>query len=203
MCGGSHVGREVRPGSGVAAQPGQSTRGHPGARARTLGARFEHPDSSCSGGVIDCDLAVQKFGGGGNSTPVGRFEDDAGLLLRIDTTDIFDVVLSFDWRTFSASSQDELVVGYFEGDIPESVFGSDLTADLRGTTWAWSKWVELDRQGAHSTFTHEVFSLPEDAGPIWVAFGLDNGEGDYGKLDNVRVEGKAGSPVPEPSSASE
>jgi hypothetical protein len=37
-------------------------------------------------------------------------------------------------------------------------------------------------------------ALPDDE-VIWVAFWLDNGEGDYGKIDNVHV---TGTPIPEP-----
>jgi hypothetical protein len=165
-----------------------------GADETWFAARFEQPDSSCSGGSLDCDIAVQKVGGSGNSTPVGRFEDDGGLLFSIDTTDLVDVVLSFDWRTFSAGSSDQLVAGYYLGDIPASLFGSTNSADLRFTAYSWSNWVELDRQNAHNTFTHQTFDLPEDAGIVWVALWLDNGEGDFGKVDNVHV-----SAIPEPS----
>jgi hypothetical protein len=160
-------------------------------------ARFEQADSTCSVG-LDCDVAVQKFGGGGNSTPVGRVEDDVGLLFRIDTTDLVDVVLSFDWRTFSASSGDQLVAGYYLGDIPAPLFGTTRSADLRFTAYSWANWVELERQNAHNTFTHQEFDLPEDAGIVWVALWLDDGEGDYAKFDNIQVSATA-NPIPEPS----
>ena len=163
-------------------------------------ARFEQADSTCSGASLDCDVAVQKAGGGTNPTPVGRTEDDVGLLFSIDTTDLVDVVLSFDWRTFSATSGDQLVVGYYLGDIPASVFGSARSADLRFTAYSWANWVELDRQNAHDNFTHQVFDLPEDAGTVWVALWLDDGEGDFGKVDNVQVTATA-KPIPEPSTA--
>lgn len=171
-----------------------------GASERWYGARFESPDSACSGGVIDCDLAVQQYGDGpfgNNPTPVGRFEDDAGILFKVDTTDLDGLLLEFDWRTFSASSRDELVVGYFVGDIPDSFFGADLTADLRGTPYAWSQWVQLDRQSSHSDFTHETHSIPGQVGPVAIGFWLDNGEGDYGKIDNVLLT--ATTVIPEPS----
>jgi hypothetical protein len=45
-------------------------------------ARFEAPD----GGAIYQDVGAQKFGGGGNNSIVGVVEDDAGVLIRIDTT---------------------------------------------------------------------------------------------------------------------
>jgi hypothetical protein len=170
-----------------------------GADQTWYGARFEQPDSTCSGGSINCDLAVQKIGGGSNSTPVGRFEDDAGILFRVDTTNWQDIFVSYQWRTFRAESMDELVAGYFVGDIPLSVFGSDLTADLISTPYGWPNWVEMDRDAAHSTWTTQSFALPSNVGPVWVAFWLDNGEGDYGKLDNIAVS--ANMLIPEPSTA--
>jgi hypothetical protein len=171
-----------------------------GADQTWYGARFETPDSTCGDGTIHCDLAVQKFGGGSNSTKVGRFEDDAGLLFRVDTTNWQDIAVSYQWRTFRAESNDELVAGYFVGDIPLSVFGSDLTADLVShPSFKWTNWVEMDRDAAHSTWTTQSFMLPSDVGLVWVAFWLDNGEGDYGKLDNVQVS--ANTLIPEPATA--
>jgi hypothetical protein len=170
-----------------------------GANHTWYGARFETPDSTCGDGTINCDLAVQKVGGGSNSTHVGRFEDDAGILFRVDTTNWENIAVSYQWRTFRAESMDELVAGYFVGDIPLSVFGSDLTADLLTGPYKWTNWVEMDRDAAHSTWTTQSFMLPSNVGPVWVAFWLDNGEGDYGKLDNVQVT--ATTVIPEPGTA--
>jgi hypothetical protein len=169
-----------------------------GAKELWFGARFEPPDSACADGTVGCDVAVQRFGGSNNWSRVGRFSDDAGLLFSVDTTDLGEVMLSFDWRTFSANSGDTLVAGYFVGDIPLDVFGSDRSADLQSGPYAWSGWIELVRQGARAAFKHYEFSLPADVGTVWVAFWLDNGHGDYGKLDNVMVSGLA---VPEATSA--
>lgn len=160
-----------------------------GADELWFGARFEAPDSACHDGTIRCDLAVQKFGGSGDWTPVGRFADDAGLLFSIDTSGFEDVVLSFAWRTFLADSGDDLVAGYFVGDIPASVFGSDRTADFTTGPYAWSNWVQLISEGSHNSFTEHEFALPSDAGVIWIALWLDNGNHDYGKVDNVHVSG--------------
>jgi len=164
------------------------------------GARFMAPDSACiPSSDINCDIAVQQFGNlTTNPTPVGRFEDEAGLLFSIDSTGFTDITLEFDWRTFSAISTDQLVVGYFVGDIPGSEFSTDLTADFQTGPYSWPNWVEISRMSALSTFTHELFALPSDVGTIWIAFWLDDGEGDYGKIDNVHVSATA---IPEPSTA--
>jgi hypothetical protein len=169
-----------------------------GANELWFGARFEAPDSYCADGSVACDVAVQRFGGSNNRSKVGRFSEDAGLLFSVDTTDFAEVMLSFDWRTFSANSGDKLVAGYFVGDIPFEVFGSDRSADFESGPYAWSSWSELLRQGARAAFKHYEFSLPAGVGTVWVAFWLDNGHGDYGKLDNVKVSGLA---VPEATSA--
>ena len=46
-----------------------------------------------------------------------------------------------------------------------------------------------------NTWNHSTFSLPDGQASVWVAFWLDNGEHDYGKIDNVVVTA-----VPEPTS---
>jgi hypothetical protein len=160
-----------------------------GADELWFGARFEPPDSPCKDGSVGCDVAVQKFGGWSNWTHVGRFADDAGLLFSVDTTGFEDVVLSFAWRTFLADSGDHLVAGYFVGDIPLSVFGSDRSADLLTGPYAWPNWVELVSEGAHNRFTEHEFALPSNAGVVWIALWLDNGNHDYGKVDDVHVSG--------------
>ena len=130
---------------------------------------------------------------------MGRFEDEAGLLLRVDTTNYQDITLEVDWRTFLAGLGDQVVVGYYLGDIPELLFNGDKTADLTGTAYDWANWVEIDRMAAHDSFSHELWDdLPDDAGIVWVAFWMSDGEGDYGKIDNVLVSGTY---IPEPSTA--
>jgi MYXO-CTERM domain-containing protein len=175
-----------------------------GAKTLWYAGRFETPASPCGDGTLGCDLTVQKFGGSGNNSHVARFEDDGGLMLRVDTTNLQNVILSFDWRTFSASAYDQLVAGYFVGDIAAAVFGSDRTADFLSGPNAWSHWTELTRQGRHDAFTHQQYVLPSNVGPIWIAFWLDDegsdggSVGDYGKVDNVRISADAKPSVPEP-----
>lgn len=184
-----------------------------GASEVWYGARFETPD----GGSIDSDLFVQRFGDafsppcvGVNCTHTGRFEDDAGLLFKINTTNMTSVTLGFDWRTFRAETGDRLVVGYHVGPI--SGFGAcagngeaGCFADLR-TSLPWyasqngtalsGNWTQLLRASASSSWHDESFSLvgADNASEVWIAFWLDNGEGDYAKIDNILV---TAAPVPE------
>ena len=156
-----------------------------GADSEWFAGRFREPETECSGGGVDCDLAVQRRGGDGNSTPVGRFEDGAGLLFSFDTTGLTDVLLSFDWRSFAAPEEDERAVGYFVGANP---IGADDFVD-------WSSFTELLRLGEDTEWSHHEFALPENAGTVWVAFWHDGGNNDYTKLDAVAVTAL----VPEPA----
>lgn len=170
-----------------------------GADENWFAARFGTPETD-----FDCDLAVQEHGGSGNKTPVGRFEDQAGLLFSIDTTGLSDVILSFDWRTFAAPAGDQSVVGYFVGDLPfgnEPLNGEHAECDVERCDIPSvdpALFTELLRVDVHSDFTHHEFSLPSDVGVIWIAFWHDGGENDYTKLDNVKV---TANPIPEPSAA--
>ena len=174
-----------------------------GANEIWYGARFEHPTTgSNDASGINSDIAIQKFGGGTNNTHTGRTEDDAGMLFKIDTVGLSSVNLSFDWRTFSASwlSGDRFVAGYRVGPLPE--FGScsgngeaGCFADLRSGANSWDNgWTELLRVGPTDSWHSENYDLSALSGnavdgqsEVWIAFWLDNGEGDYAKFDNVLV----------------
>jgi hypothetical protein len=153
-------------------------------------------------GTIDSDLAVQKVGGAGNNTPVGRFEDDAGLVLRVDTTGYENVNLSFDWRTFLAETSDRFTVGYHVGDdLGFATSGPDRYRTLTSGSGSWnSGWTHLLSSSATNSFQSASFALPDNAGPVYVAFWMNNGEGDYGKVDNVLITGTL--MIPEPATAS-
>lgn len=168
------------------------------------GARFDYPDN----GIVVNDIGTQFYGGGGNVTQTGFAEDGAGMLFRVDATFYHNVVLEFDWRTFSAGADDRLVVGYFVGDLaaghPDGF--DDRVIDLRtgadggpgDGTWNWgSGWTELARLGPSNSFSTASFSLPAAAGAseVWIAFWMDGGEGDFAKFDNVRVFAE---PIPLP-----
>jgi hypothetical protein len=159
-------------------------------------ARFEDGD----GGAPYQDVGAQKFGGSGNSTPVGLAEDDAGLLIPVNTTNYENIQLKFDWRTFSAASTDKVVVGYFVGDLlgvisPSLIDLPTRSLDLRASetaTGSWSNWTQLLHESASDSFTTEIFNLgaaASDKAQVWIAFWLDNGEGDYLKIDNIMVTG--------------
>lgn len=178
-----------------------------GASEIWYGARFETPDN----GTINSDLAIQKFGGvpffSSNTTHTGRVEDDAGLLFKLNTTNLDNITLKFDWRTFLASTNDRFVVGYHIGAI--SNFGtctgegeSGCFADLT-TTLPWytnqnalnpviisSNWSPLVRATNSNAWQDEAFLFPdaaENQAEVWVSFWLDNGEGDYALIDNIEV----------------
>ncbi|MGD9723019.1 MAG: PEP-CTERM sorting domain-containing protein [Pirellulales bacterium] len=164
-----------------------------GADEYWYGGRFES-----GGGTIDSDLAVQKIGGGSNSTRTGRVEDDAGILFNISTVGLDSASLSFDWRTFLAETGDRLKVGYYVGTLN---FGSDRYEDFYanfGSSWWSNNWTQLLSASASNSWHSEVFALPLGQPSVWVAFWLDNGEGDYGKIDSIVVQGTH--PIPEPSS---
>jgi hypothetical protein len=168
-----------------------------GADETWYGIRFQTPDSSCSpSSSLNCDIAVQGIGETGvNPTPVGRFEDEAGLVFHISTTGLTGVTLDFDWRLFSASGADNMKVGYFVGDIAPYASSSSLIATSSSSPYKWTNWVALTPSGGlqSNTTLHQTYALPDNEADVWVVFWLDNGEGDYGKIDNVVVTA-----VPEP-----
>jgi hypothetical protein len=176
-----------------------------GADEYWLGGRFQTPDS----GTIDQDLAVQKYGGGANNTPVGRSEDEAGLVLQFGTIGLMNISLEYDWRTFDAGTGDRFVAGYYIGDI--AGYGNDDGPAGRfrdfhtlGPTWtgtttpALNTWVEIKR-AQDSNWNDETFNFPalaNNQASIYVAFWMDDGEGDFAKVDNVLIKGTV---IPEPS----
>jgi hypothetical protein len=148
-------------------------------------------------------VGVQEIGGtlGGiaNNTPLGMFEDDAGLLLNVSTLGYSNITLSFDWRTFNAESADKVTVGYFVGTLP--TFAPDRTLDLTSGAYSWSHWNQLmSQQGGgvwHLGQTLDL-TLADNASSVWIAFWMNNGEGDIGKIDNVTLKGTSVAAVPVP-----
>jgi hypothetical protein len=133
------------------------------------------------------------------------FQDDAGLLFKISTTGYTNINLTFDWRTFVAETTDKVTVGYFVGDLDASHpsnFAADRTIDLRPISQGgpangpgnWSNyggnWVQL-MSGSGNDLWHlnQSFTLTNanNAPEVWVAFWLNDGESDVGKVDNVVV----------------
>lgn len=179
-----------------------------GADETWYGARFAGSGSTASS--IADDLFVQKCGdwtgvncqnsGSLNTSPVGRFEDDAGILLEISTLGLTDVTLNFDWRTFSTETSDSFRAGYIASDTPISFvsFAGGGYADLRTGAFAWSNWTELVSGRTSPFVSAPTFGLPGDEAYVYVAFWLDDGEGDHGKVDNVLIQASL---IPEPTTA--
>lgn len=168
-----------------------------GANETWYGGRFELSD----GGTINQDIVVRDRG---DIFPAhnkyARFEDDTGILFNISTLALTDVDLSFDWLTHVPSTSDRLRVGYYVGAItfpgptPEGGANAAFMRDFDVDGPGWGSWTELMSVSAPNTWNSAAFALPEGEASVWVAFWLDNGEGDYGKIDNVVVTA-----VPEPT----
>ncbi|MEX2015579.1 MAG: PEP-CTERM sorting domain-containing protein [Candidatus Hydrogenedentales bacterium] len=170
-----------------------------GSQETWYGARFDWPDDNSS---IDDDLAVQKWGGGSNNSHTGRVSDSAGMLFHISTVGLDSVSMSYDWRTFLASGNSRLKVGYFVGNlsghlevglIPDFAnFQSEF-----GVNWWSDEWVQTT-SGQSNSWQSKSVSLPAGEADVWVAFWMKGGACEYGKLDNICVTGTE--IVPEPSS---
>lgn len=162
-----------------------------GAKETWYGGRF----GSADGGNINSDLAVLNLPGVyPNNVKFGQVEDDAGMLFNISTLGVLAPELSFDWKTHETESGDRLVAGYYIGNIDFVNDTPDGTNDSRvhrfnqdGPTWGGGGWVELMRARNNTNWTNSKFLLPANQASVWVAFWLDNGEGDLGKIDNVVV----------------
>lgn len=166
-----------------------------GASEFWYGARFQNVGES----ILD-DIAVQQYGGGLNETHVGRVAHDAGMVLRIDTTGYQNVNLSFLWRTFQAESPDRFTVGYHIGDnLGFATSGPNRFLNLSTGPGAWAtSWTQLLSGTAGDAWRSKSTTLPSNAGPIYVAFWLNDGHGDYGKFDNILITANPIA-VPEPT----
>lgn len=180
-----------------------------------LGARIEDGANNNGANSVSTDVGVQEIGSiypGENSSHVGRVGDDAGLILRLDLTGLFNVTLDFDWRTYQQEADDEFVVAYYVGDgtefQPSGLGNPNMTYDWGGdpdlgngdygpTGWYATEWTELLRAGPSELFTSESFSIPGNDIVYILFWNDDNSNVDFGKFDNVVVQGYT---VPEPSS---
>jgi hypothetical protein len=179
-----------------------------------LAARFELADSD----PITSDVGVLRYGSGGPwgayGNPAGRVDDDAGLVFKLDLTHYADVELALDWRTYATESSDRLVVAYYRGDglgTPGNLYdwfndpalgAGDMSAsDPTGqaNTWYVNNWVEVLRGTSPGGF-QQASGISIPGGSVtYVAFWLDNGDHDLGKIDNIVVTGTL-MHAPEPSS---
>lgn len=118
---------------------------------------------------------VEVVGGGvaysGNSL---RMEDDAGVYRNISTAGYHDIQVKYCRRTSSASGGDRLRTGWKAGAASSSWASYTQLESVIGDSW--------------SCVTFDL-GASADNGSFTLAFFLDNGEGDYGLVDNVEVLG--------------
>ncbi len=98
-------------------------------------------------------------------------EDDAYIIASIDTTGYENIELSYDRRTSSAGCGDKLRVHWRVGDS--------------------GSWTHLESI-CTSTWTTKTWSLSpgaDDQSEIQIKFWMDDGEGDWGLVDDVLVTG--------------
>jgi hypothetical protein len=183
-----------------------------GAQGVWYGVRFASGTKSISNAV-----GVQNYGSinrpddpNANYTHVGRFEDDAGLVFKTSTAGLKDVHLAFDWRTYDVTSTDHVRVGYRFTNPGFGACTGDGGAACQGTFTSgggsFGNWTELtlsdpSPKGNSNVWVDEDFLLAafENKSEVWVAFWMDNGAGDIGKIDNILVTGTSITPVPLPA----
>ena len=107
-------------------------------------------------------------------------EDDAKLYKQISTAGYENINFAYCRRTYSAGSNDELRIGWKTGSYASSC-GS----------WNELEWVRTD---TWSCVDFDLLSSADDTA-IYIAFYMDDGEGDDGRVDNVVVSGDV---IPEP-----
>jgi len=164
-------------------------------------ARFE---SDFGGNGPKADVGAEETGDDRTpDSPVGLVEDDAGLLVQIDTTGLENLTLSFDWRTGNTNDlNDKLTVGYFVGDLGATA-DADRQFDLIGQWTSWTQLMSEQSPGTGNPWSSENFSLAalaDDSPSVWIAFWMDSGEGQLGKFDDVVVMGDQISSIPIPAS---
>lgn len=152
-------------------------------------------------GTIDSDLAVLRLPSVyPNNVTFGQFQDDAGLLFRVSTVGIANPVLSFQWKTHNTESTDRFTAGYYLGNInfvndtPDGGPNENLIHRFDVDGPAWSNWTQLLSDRNENSWSSASYPLPANKPDMWVAFWMNNGNGDMGKVDNILV-------TPEPSTA--
>ncbi|QNN22918.1 PEP-CTERM sorting domain-containing protein [Planctomycetales bacterium ZRK34] len=162
---------------------------------------------------INEQVAVQKYGGADNWTPVGRAEGGNAMIFKVDTTGYSDVQLSFEWRTFNTNHySDKLAVSFTTLDL-SGYFGSGMTNDFYDDfgsnsdvqDWLDDNWV-TETFGPDSDFKDEIIDLPSNSGTVWVAFWAQSEYKEFAKFDNINVTGCEIPPpttiIPEPATLS-
>lgn len=170
------------------------------------GGRFQTPDGSISSNLVEdirLDIGVQQIAGGDG--PVGRVGDDAGILFKVDLSAATAATLTFDWRMFAASSQDDLVVGYHVGDdlgfdasTPVIDFVDQEGGEAGAEAWWTNNWTEVHHGNSGNAWQTETNISLAVGDVVWVSFWIDNGDADFSIIDNIIVDATL---VPEPGTA--
>jgi hypothetical protein len=134
------------------------------------------------------DMFLSQFGGNKYVT----FEDDTGMFLQIDTTGYENVSLSFNWATGSTTLGDYAQVGYYVGDISNLFNDGYANNDITGG------FTEINL-GTGVPWQSYSLALAADTASIWVFLGLNDGNGDFAKFDNLSLTGEEMRPVPVPA----
>ncbi len=179
-----------------------------GADETWYGGRFEVYDTQSGPYSLDYDVAVRYVSG----DKYARFEDEAGILFKVNTVGLTEATLSFKWKTHLEGSTDRFVAGYYVGNDLGFDLGAnrrrDFFEDFGGfggmpgsqddvVAWWSTQWETIIRSGGNGGWYDVVYDLEPDAldqAEVWFAFWMDNGEGDYGKVDDVLLTG-----IPEPT----
>jgi hypothetical protein len=155
--------------------------------------RFEAHD----GGTIQDDIVMRNLPASfPDQGQYCRFEDEAGILFNISTLGYTNVSMSFDWLTHEIESTDRFVAGYYVGNIdfvnddPDSN-PQNLVHNFVTDSPGWGSWTELLRGTNPNTWNTNKYLLPANQASVWVAFWMDDGEGDLGKVDNIFVKAEA------------
>lgn len=108
-------------------------------------------------------------------------EDDVAIYHEVDTTGYENIEFEYCRKTHSVGTNDRLKVGWKEAPL------GAITSSL--TYWD-NNWNQLESMQS-SSWSCTSFSLGSNAEDttIYIAFFLDNGENDFGKVDEVRVTG--------------
>ena len=120
---------------------------------------------------FECDLS-----GCGDYYMVTK--DDAGAVIGLDTTSLENIEVSFNWRTASVSSSDDIEVAYRIG-------GS-------------GSWDNVFSDGTTNDWTPESLVLPLDAENedlVQVMFWLNDGDSDYAIWDGIVITGENEAPT--------
>lgn len=144
-------------------------------------------------------------------------EDEAGVLIQVDTRGYQKVELWFDWYTLhiratslsrtepskildpsgvsAADTKDRFVGAYRVGEL--DLFDDGGTADFveifggRDAVQSWweKEWTEFIREASDHWLSAGPIQIPAGVSSLWIAFWIDDGEAHCAAIDNITVIG--------------